>query len=297
MKIAVLDIGGTMIKSGIFHDGTLSHTAETPTESALGGAYILSRAIDLLSKMKPFDRIGISVTGLVNTKIGCIAYSNPTIPHFIGTAFKSTLESHFSVPVTVENDANCAAIGEAYYGAAATQVEKDFVCLTYGTGIGGAIFKQNQIYQGHSFGAGEFGRMITHAECIQHHSNYLAGAYETFASTTALVRRVSSVDDTLINGRLIFSQIQRPEIKKAVDLWIGEILCGLASIIYGFNPSLLVIGGGVMSAPYILPELQAGLARFISPGHLPVEIKVASLGNHAGLMGIGHLSASLTHIV
>lgn len=140
MKTMVLDIGGTAIKSAIAQNGVLSSVRETPTRSSLGGAYVMSQAKEIISSYKDtyaFERIGISTAGQVNPVKGSIIYANHNIPGYTGTPVKEIMEDFFHVPVAVENDVNAAAIGEACYGAG--KEEKDFVCLTYGTGVGGAV--------------------------------------------------------------------------------------------------------------------------------------------------------------
>lgn len=289
MRIGVIDIGGTFIKSGVFADGTLTEVTETPTNSALGGTAVMRTAMAVLEKLGPVDRIGVSTAGQVDTSRGIIKFANPNIPDYTGTNIRGILSGKFGVPVYVENDVNAAATGEAFFGAGAGV--KDFLCLTFGTGIGGAIYANGELYSGSNFSAGEVGHLITHADKISNSENpFLAGAYETHASTTALIRDVQKIDPTLTNGRLIFAAIDRPEVKTVIDQWIGEILCGLASLIYTFNPRLIILGGGVMSAPYVIQQLRLRLSHFVSQGHLPVDLQHAQLGNRAGLMGAGYLA-------
>lgn len=289
MKIATIDIGGTFIKSAIYENGTLGPTTETPTNAQLGGPQILDTIIHLLSKEKNLDCIGISATGQVNTEGGFIKYGNANVADYIGLQIGKILKSRFSIPVFVENDVNAAAMGEAYYGAAAHQKEKNFLCLAYGTGIGGALFLNDKLFYGSDFSAVEVGHIITHAEKLPRAKNVMEGAYETFASTAALVRQAKATDETLTSGRLIFANLHRPEVKAVVDDWIHEILCGLASLIYTINPNFIVLGGGVMSAPYILPHLIARLPDYCMGGHLPVTLCCATLGNNAALMGMVHI--------
>lgn len=291
MKIGVLDIGGTMIKAGVYTDGSLTQVSETPTNSLLGGPAVLNEAIRVLASLGKFDRIGISTTGQVNTDKGTIKYANPNVPDYIGTDFRGVLSSHFGVPVYVENDVNAAATGEAVFGAATGW--SDFLCLTYGTGIGGAVFLNGKLYHGSDFAAGEVGQMITHAEkAALAPESYLAGAYETYASTTALVRNAMAIDPRLSNGKLVFAAANRPDICSVIDNWINEILYGLVNIVYAFNPNLIVLGGGVMSAPFLLDKLQERLPRMLQGGHRGVELRRAALGNHAGLMGAAYLAST-----
>ena len=162
MKILVFDIGGTAIKYGICKNGHLEETKEYPTEAFRGGTHILNTICRLSEQYLPFDAIGISTAGQVNPDEGSIIYANSNIPDYTGTQFKKILQKLFHVPVAVENDVNSAALGEAVFGAG--KGKNSFLCLTYGTGVGGAIIENKQVYHGSSFSAGEFGDIITHAE-------------------------------------------------------------------------------------------------------------------------------------
>lgn len=297
MNIGVVDIGGTFIKSGLFTDGSLTHCAEIPSNSAEGGAAVVKNAVKALEALGPFDRIGVSTAGQVDPERGCIRYANPNIPGYMGTELRGILQKQFHVPVAVENDVKAAAVGEAFYGAAASQKVKNFACLTFGTGIGGAFFIDGRLFRGSTGSAGEVGYLTTHTEKIHPGASLMAGAYETFASTGALVRAASAVDSRLDSGKKIFAALDRPEIRRIVDGWIDEIIYGLTGIIHIMNPSLVILGGGVMNAPYILPQLRQRLPRFLSGGHLPVELRQAALGNRAGLMGAGYLAMTMPETI
>ena len=140
MKILVFDIGGTAIKYGICTNGHLEETKEYPTEAFRGGTHILNTICRLSEQYLPFDAIGISTAGQVNPDEGSIIYANSNIPDYTGTQFKRILQKLFHVPVAVENDVNSAALGEAVFGAG--KGKNSFLCLTYGTGVGGGDYRQ-----------------------------------------------------------------------------------------------------------------------------------------------------------
>lgn len=293
MKTMVLDIGGTAIKSSVYENGTLSDIRETPTEASLGGAHVMERAKDIISaygKDYTFDRIGISTAGQVDPVKGCIIYANKNIPGYTGTPIKDMMEAHFHVPVAVENDVNAAATGEAHFGAGRGQ--RDFACLTYGTGIGGAMFVGGQLYSGSSYSAGEFGAIVIHPEKRRPAEDMFSGCYEKYASTTALVRRAMEFDDTLANGRIIFERMEDPAIRSIIDSWIMEIVYGLTVITHMMNPSCIILGGGVMEQPYVLDRVREKLSENIMPSFRHVKIAKAELGNQAGMLGAAVLASS-----
>lgn len=287
IKIAVLDIGGTSIKSGIFRNNSLEDVREYDTNAAKGGAYVMERAKEILHEYGEFMGIGISTAGQVDSGQGFIRYANSNIPGYTGMRIRDILEKEFQVPVAVENDVNSAALGEAYYGAGIGFEE--FLCLTYGTGVGGAIVIRGDIYRGSSFSAGEMGAMITHPEERNASEDMYSGCYEKYASASALVRKVSRIDASLDSGRKIFPEMHREEIKTAVDEWIAEIAGGLVSLIHIMNPACVILGGGVMNQEYVLEEVKKLVMKEIMESYRHVEIVKAALGNKAGMFGAAYM--------
>ena len=286
MNIMTLDIGGTAIKSAVYADQTLVSPAEHPTQASLGGAHVLNRAVEIIrryAKDHSFDRIGISTAGQVDPARGCIVYANKNIPGYTGTEIRSRMEEEFGVPTAVINDVNSAAVAEAHFGAGRGQ--RDFACLTYGTGVGGALFTGGALYLGSSCSAGEFGAIITHPEERCPQEDMYSGCYEKYASSTALVRMAMRLDPALDNGRAIFAQKNDPAVRRIIDDWITEILYGLVTITHMMNPSCLILGGGVMEQPYVLQQIQARLYESIMPSFRHVLVRKAELGNRAGLLG------------
>jgi predicted NBD/HSP70 family sugar kinase len=287
MKIVALDIGGTSIKAGEVTDGVLNSFTEYDTNAKNGGEYVIKRVIDIISEYRGFNAIGISTAGQVDSLQGIIRFANENIPEYTGMKVKELLQERFHVPVAVENDVNSAAIGEAQFGAGMEW--KDFICLTYGTGIGGAIIIDKKIYSGSTFSAAEFGHIVTHAGGRACNCG-LVGCYEQYASTGALVRAAEELDSELSDGRKIFERINEPETRIVVDEWINEILFGLASIIHIFNPANIVLGGGIMNESYIIERIKYSLNNYIMPSYTNVKISQALLGNRAGLLGAAYLA-------
>lgn len=291
MKITVLDIGGTSIKSASWEDGVLQDLKETPTDALKGGAFVMEKAREIIRSYGPCDRIGISTAGQVDSVQGMIRYANQNIPGYTGMRIKELMETEFQVPTAVENDVNAAALGEAFYGAG--RGEKDFLCLTYGTGVGGAIVMDQRIYTGAHFSAGEFGGIITHPEERDVEKDVFSGCYEKYASTTGLVKKAMEYDPSLKDGRAVFSRIDEKEIQLIVEAWVDEIVYGLTTLIHIFNPSCVVLGGGVMGQKYILERVEQKVYQSIVPSFRDVVIKQAQLGNTAGLLGAAQLALEM----
>ena len=286
MAIMVLDIGGTAIKSGLYIDGELTDIRETPTEAQKGKEHVVNRAKEIITDYQQhsaFERIGISTAGQVDPVRGEILYANENIPGYTGTKLKEIMEQQFHVPACVENDVNAAAIGEFVFGAG--KGFKEFVCLTYGTGVGGAIFTNGKLYTGSSFSAGEFGAIVTHPEARFAGQNIFSGCYEEYASTTALVKNAKRFDSSLSNGRKIFERFDEPQVKALVDQWILEIIYGLTTIIHMLNPECAILGGGIMEQPYVLDQLRETLYPNIMSSFRQVKLEKAALGNRAGMLG------------
>ena len=288
MKVLVFDIGGTSIKHGLCVDNVLTEVQETPTNAKLGGRHVLDTVIALASRQEGYDAIGISTAGQVNAEEGSIIYANENIPGYTGMQIRKELEEKFRVPVAVENDVNAAALGEAIFGSG--KDHSDFLCLTYGTGVGGAIIQNKQVYHGASFSAAEFGAIVTHAEEKISGRDYFDGCYERYASTTALVKMAMAYDPELDNGRKIFARLEDPKVQEILDRWVDEIMLGLSSLTHIFNPSCIILGGGIMVQPLIMEKIRQKVGKYIMPSFARVVIQPAALGNSAGLLGANHLA-------
>lgn len=288
MRIATLDIGGTSIKSGIWTGGRQAQEVrEHDTNAGRGGAYVMERAKEILHAYGDFDAVGISTAGQVNSRDGVIRYANENIPGYTGMKIRELMEKEFGVPTAVENDVNAAAVGEGRFGAG--RDFSDYLCITYGTGVGGAIVIDHKIYTGSNFSAGEFGAMPVHPEDCREGDPF-SGCYEKYASATGLVLKAVEYDASLDNGRKIFERLQEPKVKEIVDSWTDEIVLGLRSLIHIFNPSCVILGGGIMAQPYILDQVKKKTLGTIMSSFHDVKLVQAELGNQAGLLGAAYLA-------
>lgn len=290
MKAVVLDVGGTAIKAALYSDGGMIRFKEFETEAKRGGAHVVEKMSDIINEIMAdvdIEVIGISTAGQVNFETGTIRHANENIPNYTGMKIRDILERQFNVPVVVENDVNCAALGEGYYGAAKDM--SSYLCLTYGTGVGGAIVIDGNLFRGFGGSAGEVGSMIIHG-AISERGRRIKGSYEEAASTSALVRNVQKIFPNIFNGRDIFKRLCENGMHEIVDEWVKEVSYGLVTLIHIFNPRCIILGGGIMGQPYIIDKVREEIYERIMPSFNDVEIRPANLGNMAGLYGAAYLA-------
>lgn len=293
MKVIGLDIGGTAVKYGLLDEnGVILELGEFPTEAEKGVENLFKNICGVIDKYLSDDILGIAVsgTGQIDGTIGKVIGGNPIIPGWIGTNLVEKLEDRYKIPAVLENDVNCAALGEKWLGAGKNS--ENFVCLTIGTGIGGGIILNGNIFRGDTYVAGEFG----HIQIVKGGEECLCGkkgCYERYASATALVKMVKEKTGKTLNGKEIF-ELEKSgdkEIKEIVDRWIDYFTDGLSTIAYIFNPPLVVIGGGVTKqGEYLLNRILVSLNSKLGINYKKnLKIKFAELGNNAGILGAEYL--------
>ena len=284
MKVLALDVGGTAVKSAIIgEDGVITDFRTSPS-SASPAEILTQNAIRVANGYEDYDVLAVSMTGQIDHK------SQTTLAKGNG---ETLIRTQFPVgkiireavrkPVFVINDANAATLGEACFGAG--KGIQSFLCLTYGTGVGGGVIQNGRLLTGQRGIAGEFGHMVVHAgghrcRCGHH------GCYQEYASTTALLREARKHFPMLQNGRELFERLPNEKVlQQVVDAWIGEIVEGLCSLSYIFDPECFVLGGGVMERPEVLEQVRHQFQNRVIPSFSDIEIRKAELGNHAGMLG------------
>ena len=292
-KYVSIDIGGTAIKYGIiYEDAEIICKRSMKTEAWKGGPAILQKVTGIVEEMKQeaqeeISGICISTAGMVDTKEGSIFYSAPLIPNYAGTQFKKTLEEMFQVPCEVENDVNCAGLAE--YRSGAAKGSHVALILTIGTGIGGSIIMDGEVYHGFSNSACEVGYM---------HMN--DSDFQTLGAASILTNKVSEwkgETEKKWDGYHIFEEAKKGDklcllaIDEMVDI-LGE---GIANICYVINPEVVVLGGGIMAQEQFLKErVECAVKRYlVSSIEEHTKIVFAKHQNDAGMLGAFYHFCSL----
>ena len=275
------DIGGTQIKYGIVSEtGTVLKHKTVPTEIHLGGEQIIQKLI-LLSKnlmgKHTMSGIGISTAGIVDVNKGIVTGGADHIPGYSTIPIINRLQEVLKVPVSIDNDVNCAAFGEKWNGSA--REKENFIMLTLGTGIGGAIFIDGELYRGHLFSAGEWGNMLIEGK-----------PFEEIASISGLIRLVRKYkDESDWNGKKIFELYDKGdrEVTQAVEVFFKHLAIGISNLAYIFNPEVIVIGGGITDrGNEFLKEVKEEVSKYLNKEiYSNCEIELAQNGNCAGMVG------------
>ncbi|PFZ13771.1 sugar kinase [Bacillus pseudomycoides] len=285
-KYIAFDIGGTQIKYGIVSEiGTLLEHQTVSTEAHLGGEQIVQKLICLsqeLMNQHAISGIGISTAGIVDISKGMITGGMEHIPHYAGIPIIDRLKIALKIPITVENDVNCAALGERWKGAG--KKKQNFIMLTLGTGIGGAVVINKQLYRGHSFSAGEWGSMLIEGK-----------PFEEVASISGLIHLVRQYKgEGNWDGKTIFNLYDEKdeEIVQAVQVFFKHLAIGISNLAYIFNPQTIIIGGGITArGTKLLDEVKEEVQKYLHQEiYHTCEISLAQNRNHAGMIGsIYHL--------
>jgi predicted NBD/HSP70 family sugar kinase len=184
--------------------------------------------------------------GFVNTQTGYLTTAG-AIKYLYDFDFKKTLSDKLALPVELDNDVNCVALAEKWQGNA--QTSSDFLCVTIGTGIGGAIYLNNQLIRGHRYMAGEFGYTLT--SNIFSASNKLVTLSNQASVCEGLRARYANlqgtIDLTSISGEDIYQWAAKGDklAKQTIDEFYEAIAMGLYNLTFTLNPEKILIGGAI----------------------------------------------------
>ncbi|MCK5145810.1 ROK family protein [bacterium] len=303
-----IDLGGTDIKGGLVDNaGKIVFETKIPTEAKKGPEHIFDRMSQLIQTLRDGAEaivagIGMGVPGQVDVDAGVLVEA-PNLPGVDRFPVMDFLRERIDIPVILDNDANVAALGEHAFGAG--QGVQHMLMITLGTGVGGGLILNGQVFRGAMGGAGEFGHMVVEADgelcgCGRQ------GCVEAYVGTAGLLR---AVEQRLSNGEAsslagISSEKRRPkdlgDAAEAGDTVAREVfstaghLLGIAmgNVANLLNLERIVIGGGVAAAgERILGPARVGFAETALKVSLKsLEIVPAQLGNAAGLVGAARLA-------
>ncbi|MEI6084369.1 MAG: ROK family protein [Verrucomicrobiota bacterium] len=305
-----VDLGGTKILAAVYDErGRIVSREKKATKPELGTAAVIQRVEEcvheaLAAAAIPHTEVaalGIGVPGPIDPK-GQIVRFAPNL-HWKDVPLARLLKKHLDVPVTVVNDVQAGTLAVGVYGAG--RGLKDFACMFIGTGLGGGVVINGELYKGSTGMAGEVGHMVV----IPHDGPKCGcgnrGCLEAVASRSAIVRRIvteiedgrESVVKELCDGDLkrIRSRILATAYRDGDEL-VREVFhdaceyigIGAANLINTLNPQAIILGGGVIEAlgDRLLPRIaKSAWAHVIAPTPQRVNIKDSGLGDDAGILG------------
>lgn len=305
-----IDLGGTNIVASVVDDDyNIIGTSKTPTNSPRSADEIFDDIADVCEEavktagltMEDIDSVGMGTPGTVNQD-GIIEFANNLA--FNNVPARTMLAKRINKPeekVFIENDANCAALGEAYAGCG--NGAKDFVAVTLGTGVGSGVIIGGKIVNGVNYAGGECGHMVIVVDGEQC-SCGRKGCWEAYASAIALIRQTKKAmeeypdslmhklakEEGKVSGRTAFDAMRLGDIAgiKVVDDYIKYVACGLINIVNALQPEIICIGGGICNEG---ETLMKPLRRFVQSERYSIHSKIqtkivkAELGNDAGVIG------------
>ena len=305
-----IDLGGTNIVASVVDDDyNIIGTSKNPTNSPRSADEIFDDIADVCEEavktagltMEDIDSVGMGTPGTVNQD-GVIEFANNLAINNVPA--RTMLAKRINKPeekVFIENDANCAALGEAYAGCG--NGAKDFVAVTLGTGVGSGVIIGGKIVNGVNYAGGECGHMVIVVDGEQC-SCGRKGCWEAYASATALIRQTKKAmeeypdslmhklakEEGKVSGRTAFDAMRLGDIAgiKVVDDYIKYVACGLINIVNALQPEIICIGGGICNEG---ETLMKPLRRFVQSERYSIHSKIqtkivkAELGNDAGVIG------------
>ena len=298
--VFAVDLGGTHLRTAAVDEaGNIYHRTKSSTPQISSADQIVTAIANAARICEREGGIGstcVAVPGSVDVETG-VVLTIPNVPSLRDFRLGEALQRELDHPVLIENDANAAAMGEMWKGAARNS--RTIVCITLGTGVGGGIILDGKLWRGADGSAGEIGHTS-----VEPHGGVICGCgsegcLEVYASASALVRMMRETDSTsrdvgeLTAERIYVAARKGDEPALNVFQQMSEYLgIGLATVVNILNPETIVIGGGVSNAwelfgEYAIKEMQQ--RAFPIPGSR-VQIKPAQCGDNAGLLGAARLA-------
>lgn len=278
-----IDIGGTTAKYAIISaEGDISEKGSFDTGVESGFSFLLDSLISVVDAalIHGIDGIGICSLGIIHPRTGEIIGGIANLPYLKGLNLKKLLsEKYRDIPVHVSNDVKAVARGEQWMGAGKDC--ENFFCITFGTGVGGALVLDSRVVEGAHFRAGEIGYLDYNSETSYFEKNVSTKSVMKFAA--------DRLGMPFIDGIEFFQRVRagQPECLDILDEWIGRIARFIANVIIIFDVEKVILGGGISSE---LDILLHGLSHRVEK-MLPLEfcgqtvIDTAKCENNAGMLG------------
>jgi len=292
VRILGIDLGGTNIKAGLCDDrGRILADTSIPTEAHLGRDHAIGRIIEAARRVNKGATVcGIGVPGPLDLA-RTVIYKAINLPGWVKVPLPRLLSKALKIPVIMENDANCAGVGEAVAGAGRGG---DSVALfTLGTGIGGGLILDGKLWIGANGGAGEFGHMVLDPRgpkcgCGQH------GCLETLASATAVVRRYQQLTGKDATAREILAG-RSPASRRVFAETVDALGAGIATMLHILHPKCVLLSGGMAAAPGLIAAVKSAVAKRVFPLYLRgLRIARGTLGDDAGWLGAAQVAKERT---
>ncbi|WP_294578303.1 ROK family protein [uncultured Thomasclavelia sp.] len=280
-----MDVGGTSIKYGVIDDlGVIKSQGKVVTPDSLEKMYQIMEDIYHQIDQK-IDGIALSMPGAVDSEVGIIEGSS-ALDYIHGPNIKNDLMQRLNLRVTIENDANCAALAEVWKGAASKV--NDCMFIVSGTGIGGAVVKNRLIHKGKHLHGGEFGYMVALNDI--ENDQYIC--WSEAGSTVAVVKAVAKELDVPVeslDGKEIFDQADtNPVYQKYVNQYYSVLAMGIFNLQYVYDPEMIVIGGAISARDDLIEQVESHLDKIyqkISHAKIRPQVVKCHFAGEANLIG------------
>lgn len=291
-----MDIGGTKIRLALIdRAGTMRISSTQRTVAKLGAQAVVTSMFQGAGKLFAEAAsaavrvigIGISSCGVIEPISGTVVAAAPAIPGWQGVALGAIFREKYSLPVSIDNDANCALIGERWKGSSDLSSQGIVMMLTLGTGLGGAMMVDGCLIRGHHQLTGHFGM----AKLWDHVAGKLVPV-EWLVSGSGLrniyLHHTNAAGTAVEDGEAVMKLVAAGDMlaDEALDLWVDQLALQLHNLYWAIDPDLVLIGGGVVNAKAMWwPRLNTKLAAL----GVRIPLAPAALGNDAGIFGAAKL--------